>query len=43
MISLEVGYDYIALDVSDQFGDDPVESDDVSAYHTFHAGLDIEF
>ena len=43
MVSLEVGYDYVVLDVSDQFGDDEVDADDTAAYHTVHAGLDIEF
>jgi opacity protein-like surface antigen len=43
MIALEIGYDYIALDVSDQFDDGSAEHDDWSAYHTVHVGIDIEF
>jgi opacity protein-like surface antigen len=40
-LSLEVGYDYIAIDAGDDFGDE--HDDDWLAYHTIHAGLDIEF
>lgn len=43
MIALEIGYDYVALDVSDQFEDAEAEQDDWSVYHTIHAGIDIEF
>ncbi len=45
-ISLELGYDYIVLDVSDQFDDDYEISggeDDWAGYHTIHAGIDIKF
>lgn len=40
-LSLEVGYDYIAVDAGDEFSD--AYGDDWLAYHTIHAGLDIEF
>ncbi len=43
MLSLEIGYNYIALDVSNQFDDGVSEHDDWAAYHTIHAGIDIEF
>lgn len=45
-ISLELGYDYIVLDVSNQFDDDyeiTGGEDDWAGYHTIHAGLDIKF
>ena len=43
-ISLEVGYDYIGLDVSGTYEDDQdYDSKDWEGYHTIHAGLDFEF
>ncbi|MGI5868474.1 MAG: outer membrane protein [Kiritimatiellia bacterium] len=42
-VSLEVGYDYIAIDSGDQFEDEYFDADDYAGYHTIHAGLDIEF
>ncbi len=45
-LSLELGYDYIVLDVSDQFDDDyeiTGGKDDWTGYHTMHVGLDIKF
>lgn len=40
-LSLEVGYDYLAIDAGDEFSE--AYGDDWLAYHTIHAGLDIEF
>lgn len=44
-VSLEVGYDYLAIDDSNQFDEDyDIEkNDDWAGYHMIHAGLDIRF
>lgn len=43
MLALEIGYDYMGLDVSNQFKDDPDLQQDWAGYHVIHAGIDIEF
>lgn len=43
MFALEVGYDYMGLDVSNQFRNDPEMQQDWAGYHVIHVGLDIEF
>lgn len=42
-LALEIGYDYMGLDTSNQYRDDPEMQDDWANYHVIHVGLDIEF
>lgn len=44
-VSLEIGYDYLAIDDDNQFDEDYRlnKNDDWAGYHLIHAGLDIRF